>query len=587
MILQALADHYEILVRQEKLDRPGWSKAKISYALSINDLGELEQVSTLKEIREQGKKALLVPRLMALPAPVKRSSGIASNFLWDNSTYLLGVDDKGKPQRSIDCFLACKALHHQLLDGVDSPAAKALLAFFDHWDPLAAPEYPALQEDWEELISSANLVFRYNGSFVQEDPLIRQAWQTYYDTEEDGPQMVCLVTGKKGPVEAIHPAIKGVVGAQSSGAALVSFNAPALCSYGKEQNWNAPVSKSAAFAYTAALNYMIADREHVCRIGDTTVLFWAKNGQSAYQDLLFGSLFGDVPSYTTGDIFHMVRSLLQGKPVQYDETLLDPNMDFYVLGISPNAARLSVRFFLRNSFGGFLQNVQTHQERLEIVRPANDTFDSIPLWKLLSATVNQNSKDKSPSPILAGEVLQAILTGARYPASLYNGVMLRIKAERTIDRTRTAIIKAYLLKNFSNRTTLKEEITLPINYKNEGQAFLLGCLMALLEKIQQTAIEGINQTLVDKYLSSAASTPQLILDSLLEKSRYHLRKIGGKYGLRRDLQLLLKVYHEKYPVGFPKNLTHVERGEFMIGYVKNAELWTTKNTSDEEETEHV
>ena len=92
MILQALAQYYETLAAQGKLDRPGWSDAGISYALYINDDGALEQVVSLKEEQDRGKKKVLAPRLMSLPAPVKRSSGVSPNFLWDNSSYILGID---------------------------------------------------------------------------------------------------------------------------------------------------------------------------------------------------------------------------------------------------------------------------------------------------------------------------------------------------------------------------------------------------------------------------------------------------------------------------------------------------------------
>ncbi|MGN1002650.1 MAG: type I-C CRISPR-associated protein Cas8c/Csd1, partial [Oscillospiraceae bacterium] len=358
----------------------------------------------------KGKKTVLSPQVMQLPAPVKRTVGIAANFLCDNSSYLLGVDDKDNPQRALDCFAACKALHQQLLSGLDSPAAKALLDFFQNWDPAHASGHPALRDDWEEIRSGANLVFRCGGAYVHEDPAVRQAWQTHYDSQGDGPEMVCLVTGQKGPVEAVHPSIKGVQGAQSSGAALVSFNAPAFCSYGREQNLNAPTSQYAAFAYTSALNHLLADQDHVFRIGDTTVVCWAEGGEPAYQSFLGCTLFGAPTSYQEEDLQKMLGDLLHGEPVIFDETQLDENKPFCILGLAPNAARLSVRFFLRNSFGDFLRNVQAHYERLEIVRPSYDSFKTLPLWKLLNETVNQNSRDKSPAPGLAGEVLRAILT---------------------------------------------------------------------------------------------------------------------------------------------------------------------------------
>lgn len=583
MILQALTEHYEVLVQQGKLAKPGWANSRISFALCINDQGELEQVVVTKvQPSQDSKKQTLIPRSMVLPAPVKRGNDIVANFLWDNATYLLGADAKGNPKRSLNCFCASRNLHHQILDGVVSPAAKALLAFFDHWEPAQAQDHPALQENWEELIAGANLVFRYNGSFVHEDPLIRQAWQCHYDTEENGPQMVCMVTGRTGPVEAVHPAIKGVMGAKAL-AALVSFNAPAFCSYGKEQNLNAPVSKQAAFAYTAALNYLVADREHTYRVGDTTVLFWARDGQTGYQDILFGSLFGEVPSYTPGELADMVKHLLRGDSVRYDETLLDPNMDFYILGISPNAARLSVRFFLHNTFGDFLRNVQAHQDRLEIVRSANDKFDAIPLWKLLSATVNQNSRDKSPSPLLAGEVLRAILTDTRYPASLLNGVTLRIRADHQVDRSRAAILKAYYLKN-PHPSIPKEVLTVSLNPACEDPAYVLGRLFSVYEAIQTAANPGLNTTIKDKYFNSAASTPATIFPILGNLAQKHLKKLkGSNMGLCVFYEKQLGEISSLLTSAFPTRMSLPQQGSFQLGYYHQTQARYQKK----EDTENV
>ena len=271
MILQALTQYYEDLVKQDKIARPGWAMQKVSYALCIGESGELEQVVPLLEETE-GKKPQ--PQRLSLPAPVKRTAGIAPNFLWDNSSYLLGMDAKGKPERSIKCFEACRDYHHALLDGVESAAAKSILRFFDSWVPKNTNTHPALLSDIDAIMAGSNLVFRVNGSYAHEDELIQKAWQNSYDRTE-GELQQCLVTGQKDLIEAVHPSIKGVDGAQSSGAAIVSFNAPAFCSYGQEQNYNAPVGKYAAFAYTSALNHLLADRENVQKIGDTTVVCWA------------------------------------------------------------------------------------------------------------------------------------------------------------------------------------------------------------------------------------------------------------------------------------------------------------------------
>ena len=195
MILQALVQHYQDLAALGEIASPGWGLAKVSFAIYINDQGQLIRTASVKTEQVRGKKTVLSPQMMQLPAPVKRTVGIAANFLCDNSGYILGVDNKGNSQRTLDCFAACKALHQQLLSGLDSSATKALLAFFQTWNPAHAHEHPALRDDWDEIVSGANLVFRYGGAYVHEDPAICQAWQAYYDSRGDGPEMVCLVTG--------------------------------------------------------------------------------------------------------------------------------------------------------------------------------------------------------------------------------------------------------------------------------------------------------------------------------------------------------------------------------------------------------
>ena len=563
MILQALVDCYEALSASGKIARPGWGPVKASVALELTETGKIFQAIFLKEEVEKGKKKVLVPKIFDLPAPVKRTVGVAANFLCDNSSYILGFDDKGKPKRSLECFAACKALHEKVLDGVESPAAKAVLMFFQNWKPEKAREHPALQDYMNELLAGGNLIFRYDGQFVHEDPAIRQAWQEYYDQSGDGPEMVCLVTGKTGPVENIHPSVKGVQGAQSSGAALVSFNAPAFCSYGKEQNLNAPTSKYAAFAYTSALNYLIASPEYSSRVGDTTVLFWAKSGNPEYSELAMWGIFGGPAPYTEQELQSMVQNLCKGRAVTYEETLLDPDMDFYILGLAPNAARLSVRFFLHNQFGSVLQNVQAHYDRLEIVKPPFEKFEALPVWKLLSETVNQNSREKEPLPALAGETLRAILNNTRYPATLLNGVTMRIRAERKITWGRAAILKAYYLQN-PHPDVPKEVLTVSLNPESKNPYYTLGRLFSVLEAVQSAANPGINATIKDRYFNSASATPSIVFPTLLNLSEKHRKKLaaGQRIYYEKQIMELLAVLGES----FPTRLSLPQQGTFQLGY---------------------
>ena len=568
MILQALTEYYRTLENSGQISPLGWGEAKVSYALCIGPEGALEQVVSLQTEQKKGKKTVLAPQIMRLPAPVKRTVGIVPNFLCDNASYLLGVDNKGKPQRTLECFQACKALHEELLDGVDSPAAQAVLAFFHTWQPEQAAGHPALADCWEELMAGGNLVFRHDGAFVHEDALVRRAWDDHYRAEGDGPQMICLVTGEHGTVESTHPSVKNVYGAQSSGAALVSFNAPAFCSYGKEQNYNAPTSKYAAFAYTTALNHLLSDREHVYRMGDTTVVCWARCGGDVYQNMMGWMFFGQEPAYTLSDLQSALKGLCSGNAVELDGARLDPDMDFYILGISPNAARLSVRFFLRNSFGGFLRNAQAHQQRLEIVKPAYDKFDTIPMWKLLDETVNQNSRDKTPAPNMAGEVLRSVLTDTRYPATLLNGVALRIRAEHSVTRGRAAILKAYYLKN-THPDVPKEVLTVSLNPDSTNVPYNLGRLFSVLEAVQSSANPGINTTIKDKYFNSASATPAVVFPVLVNLAQKHLKKLDGGLRTYYDKQItgLLSKLGERYP----SRLNLPQQGSFQLGYYHQAQ----------------
>ncbi len=558
MILQALTQYYEDLVKQGKIARPGWTTQKVNYALCINEEGKLEQVIPLLE-EVEGKKPQ--PQRISLPAPVKRTVGIAPNFLWDNSSYLLGVDAKGKPERSVKCFEACRSFHHALLDGVESAAAEGVLNFFDHWQPADTGNHPALRSDIEAILAGGNLVFRVNGVYAHEDEPIRRAWQNAYDRAE-GELQQCLVTGREDVIEPVHPSIKGVDGAQSSGAAIVSFNAPAFCSYGQEQSYNAPVGKYAAFAYTSALNHLLADRENVQKIGDATVVCWAEGGEEQYQALTFAALFGkEEADLSEDDLRDAVRKLAEGKPVP--ERKLDPARPFYILGLSPNAARLSVRFFYRDTFGNLMKNVNAHHERMEIVRPAYDNYRMIPLWAMLRETVNPNSRDKSASPVLAGAVARAIFTGGLYPAALLEQTMLRIRSERDISRGKAAIIKAFYLKN-TNDGCPKEVLTVALNEASTNPAYTLGRLFSVFEAVQEAANPGVNTTIKDKYFNSAASTPATIfplLDNLCQK---HLRKLsaGSRIWFEKQIMALTGVLGEEYPA----RLTLPQQGSFNLGY---------------------
>lgn len=559
MILQALSELYNDLAARGEIARPGWAETKIGFALCLDPCGQVTQIIPLAEEVVKGNKTAYVPKTMTLPAAVKRSSGVASNFLWDNSGYILGVDGKGKPERSRACFEACAALHRELLDGVDSVTAGAIRAFFETWDPEKCDENSALAAVKDELLQGANIVFRVNGVFAQEDADVAEAWQRYYENAE-GETGQCLITGEEDVIETVHPSIKGVTGAQPSGAAIVSFNAAAFTSYGKEQGANAPIGKRAAFAYTTALNHLLADRENVQRIGDTSVVCWAKGGEKRYREFSAATIFGAaVPAeLSEEDLRAAVKRLADGHAC--DNLGLRPETAFYILGISPNAARLSVRFFYQSTFGELMKNVNAHSARLEIV---GQRYPFMSLWAMLRETVNLNAKDKAASPVLAGSVARAVFTGSLYPGALLEATMLRIRAERDITPGRAAIIKAYYLKN-ENPKCPKEVLQVSLNENSTNIPYTIGRLFCVYEAAQEKANPGINATIKDKYFNSVAATPAHVLPTLNNLYQKHLRKMdkGAQIYFEKQVSELLETIGD----ALPTHLTLPEQGSFQLGY---------------------
>ena len=589
MILQALTAYYEQLLRQGKISAPGWDDTfKVSYELRLNDAGQLLQVTDLRTSVAKGKKTVLAPRELRVPKHEKRTVGIIANLLCDNSTYLLGADEKGKPARSVECFKACAALHHTILDGADSPAARAVLAYFDHWDPAQAATHPLLAEQWKEITGNANLIFGYEAAdhshlLVNEDPAIQAAWQAYYDAPPaDTAQPVqCLVTGKEAPAALLHPSIMGVAGAQSSGASLVSFNAPSFCSFGHEQGQNAPVSEYAAFAYTTALNRLIADRDHCRHVGDTTLVCWAENAEAVYQDAMSMFLFGadEAHGLQEDDVKTALKRLAAGQTVPFLESDLAPDQHFYLLGLAPNAARLSVRFFLRDTFGSFARSLQKHAEEMEIAYSGNEHFKTLPLGALVNETTRTvPGQPAKPSPQLAGDLLRAVLTGGRYPATLLNGVTMRIRAEQNVTRGRAAALKAYYLRNYPTDIN-KEVFTVSLN-ESANVPYVLGRLFSVLEAVQSAANPGINTTIRDRYFNSACATPTLVFPTLIRLAQKHLQKLpeGRAVHFNRQITELLALIPEE---GFPTRLSLPDQGKFEIGYYHQTQKRFAKKNEEE------
>lgn len=570
MILQALTRYYQRLFDDEGsgVAPPGFSEAGISFALVLDKQGNLVDVHDLRE--RVGKKMLT--RRELVPQAVTRTVAISANFLWDHTGYVLGADGKDKPERAAQCFAAFTELQHQLGEGIDDPGLKAVLRFLGAWDPQEATGLP----QWEEM-AGQNLVFRLDGQrgFVHQSQAVRRAWLKYWDQQEAGDTGQCLVTGEHIPLSRLHPAIKGVWGAQSSGARLVSFNLDAFTSYGKEQNYNAPVSQQAAFAYTTALNRLLAkgSRQSI-QIGDASVVFWSQAPSEAEEILGFVLNGGEADDQALNQrIAAFFKALKAGQPMAGWRDQEDN--PFYILGLSPNASRLSVRFWQVSSLGQLQRNLGQHLGDLEMVRTSDKQPEHPPLWMLLRQCAAQGKAENIP-PLLAGEMTRAILTGQAYPKILLTALLERIRADKQVGYQRAALVKAYLARQYRLNQTYRAnpgsmEGTVSLDTQSTNSAYRLGRLFAVLEDLQRNALPGIKATIRDKYLSSASSAPRASFPYLLRNAQHHynkLRKQEGKAGLAGFFDQLIGEITQGLEVqtGFPATLDMEQQGLFFLGY---------------------
>lgn len=587
MILQALNDYY-----RRKCDDPdpaqrlpmfGLEQKEIPFLLEISAAGEMLQLRDTRELN--GKKK--VARVFRVPMGIKKTSGVAANLLWDTLEYVLGVDTKGKPERVAEQHAAFRARIAALPDAAREDAGiQAVTRFLDHIDLAQLQRQPAWADALE---SNAVLSFRLQGDLdlVCQRPAVVSA-ALNASTDDDAPQAMCLVTGEHAPVERLHASIKGVWGAQTSGANIVSFNARAFESYGKteRQGENAPVSRAAAFAYTTALNHLLRkDSPQRIQVGDASTVFWAERDsefETAAADI-FGDSPKDDPDCGTRAVHAVLEAVHSGKWGTSEEATR-----FYVLGLAPNAARISIRFYHCVTLGELGQRISQHFKDLELVRGPHDAqYPS--LFRLLAAVAVQNKADNIP-PNLGGAIVDAIFAGVNtpYPSLWLNAAVGRCRAEQNVNYLRAAAIKACLNRQmrhaqFPPSNPSQEQEFLPmLDLSNTNPAYSLGRLFAVLEKIQEEASPGLNATIRDRYYGAASSTPVAVFTTLLRLKNAHLKKLTA--GRTTVFEKLLG--EVLGPVtDFPKHLPLPDQGRFALGYYHQRQDFFTKKTGDNKPTE--
>ena len=588
MILGELADYYGLLLDRRKVGREGWANEKVSYVITIDYSGKVKSIFSIEKEEQRGKRKVLVPDKRMVPIHSGRSGKTPKPYyLCDNAKYLLGVwipsdnqtaDEKNKTQAG-ECFRASAEYHIKMLGNSEDKIAQGICSFFKTWD--FEKNKDIFPVNWKD-IEKANLVFRsYEMSKeILETEEVRNLWNSS-SGEDDGTCLRrCLVSGKLAQVARLHPQFKGVQGANSSGARLVSFNGSAFESYGKEQGDNAPVCQEIANAYGQALNYLLSDDGHHKQLGDSTTVFWAKakNDENAYVDFM-SQLLDGTDEHEEDKLLLAMSHIAAGEQAGYMETDLNPDVPFYILGLSPSVARISIRFFYNGTFGKIVSNIQEHYKRMEIESPVFEKKKFPSIRELLYETVNKKSTKKQPQPILSGALMRAVLENRPYPAGLYNNIMLRIHTERQVNRNRAAFIKAYIIKNFTDKKEAAD--TMRLNEDTEYVPYVLGRLFKTLEEIQFQAIE--KETVKERYFNSASTTPSVVFPQMLRLANSHLNVLKrDKKGVQVNLEKQLSGLCNKIHSDFPKYLSLEDQGIFMLGYYHQQQEKFSKNQNKKE-----
>ncbi|ABE48873.1 type I-C CRISPR-associated protein Cas8c/Csd1 [Methylobacillus flagellatus] len=593
MILSALVGYYQRLLNhpdpntgQPKVPAYGYSAEKIAYVILLSRDGEVVDVQS--NLDTTGKKP--VPRLISVPRPEKRTSGIKPNFMWDKTAYVLGVESnkdksaaKEQPWVVADkTFQAFKQLHLEKLQSVEDVGLQALCKFLQSWQPTEFAQAPFSAE-----MVDANVVFRLDGDyeFLHEKPETRQIWGAMLVPDDDALIAPCLVTGEASAVARLHPPIKGVYGGQSSGGSIVSFNADAYASYGKVQGENAPVSEAAAFAYTTALNYLLRrDNRQCVSIGDASTVFWAvaSDETSAQEAEQFFAACFDRPvddAEEQARIRPFLEKISHGRPLAECNPGVDLQTRFYILGLAPNAARISIRYWMDTTFGELAEHVAQHFRDMQLEPCAWREPPSI--WRLLIQTAAQGKSENIP-PQLAGELMRSIVTGQRYPRMLLSQLTQRVRVDGDVTGLRAALIKAVLQRDYRKRL-IQEEVPVGLDRDNKNVAYLLGRLFAVIERIQEATLGDVNSSVVDKYYGSASSIPFSVFPRLLAGSQNHLAKLRrDKHGyavlLGRDMGEIV----DGLGGTFPKHFSMEDQGRFAIGYYQQKQhYFTTRGSKNE------
>lgn len=604
MLIKALCDYSAL---QENKTPAGYCKQAIHFEILLTPEGKIAAINDLRvpriiPLKNKKTKTVYDPVMEQLPVRTQKP-GIDKNTIEHRPLYIFGLNyDKGtltptdatnKAAKSHKCF--CE-WNEKFFEKIDSPICKAYLNFIRTWEPEQETQNPHLLALGKEY-SSSYYEFGLDGSpeiKLHNDSKFKAAYEDYLaqlnaDSDSDDTELsTCSILGEKLPQARIHNKIKGIKGGMSSGGTLVGMNDTAFESYGKKQSYNSNVSEKAMQMYTSALNYLLSKRDHYKIIDDMTIVYFAMKKNDTEECNMFAGMFSgfedelnkSVVTEADRNINTVMTQLKQGKTADMP---YDHNVDFYVVGLTPNKSRVCQKFVYHDKFGKILDNVMKHQHDIAIGDYKRQVSIERIGHELISPKASKPKKDdendtnKVPPPLTAA-LFEAILKGTRYPEELLSTVVARVKTDSDEEKNhfiKINDVRTGLIKGCINRKQNKEEIKMSLDLENKNQAYLCGRLFAVLEKIQQDASGGgLNRTIKDSYFASACSKPSTVFPKLYKLSQNHIKKLSSPIFYNKLCGEILDGLDGK----FPSTLSLDDQGRFIVGYAQqNKALYTKKS----------
>lgn len=584
MILQALTQYY-----QRKADNgsdiapQGFEYKQIPFIIVIDKDGNFVQLEDTRGADSKTKKGNFFLAPLASTRSGKNSADVA-NLLWDHYGYIFA-----HPKEDTDTAIVMANRQHQafkqrineVLTKTNDSGLKAVKEFLTNQTNI---DLVKNTDTWQQClkIKGCNLTFRLQG----ETDLICQskAIQSYIanqsnyaedESNESSEKGICLITGNKDTIARLHQPIGGV---NAKPAPFASINLDAFESYNKSQGYGFPVSEKGMFEYTTALNTLLKS-DNRFRIGETVAVCFSEK-QSEFEDelaLLFGdNVKKDNPDEFVNTVKNLFSSIHNGAYTKDDGT-----QKMYVLGLSPNVARIVVRFWYESTVADMAVNIAQWFDDIRMVKGANSPYpEYMPLLRLLCNLVFEGKPENLP-PNLVADTTKAILNGGILPITLLQMAIRRNRAEQSVTYARASLIKAYLNRkirfNCSKNTTKNKEITVSYDPNRQDIGYVLGALFATLEKVQEDSSESkINATIKDRYYGSASSTPLTVFATLIKLSQHHFSKISkikpnrAVYFNRELGEIMNKI--DK----FPSHLNMEQQGLFAIGYYQKRQDFFVK-----------